>query len=225
MHVRFGEFRLDTRTRQLFRDDAEVHLSPKAYELLRRLVDARPTALSKDDLIGALWRETFVSEANLSVLIAEIRSALRDRPSHPRFVRTVHRFGYAFSGQATPVIVSPSAVATGRPTYWLASGTRRIMLSDGENLIGRDPQASVWCDQTGISRLHARILIANGEATIEDLGSKNGTFLGGNRIVEAARLRSGDEIRLASAAFTFRVASPAATTDTQDVSDASAPSN
>ena len=224
MHVRFGPFRLDNNTRQLLRDETEVHLSPKAYELLRLLIAARPTALSKDRLMSELWPATFVSEASLSGLVAEIRSALGDRPAHPQFVRTVHRFGYAFSGDATPVTLSSPVLTTGR-THWLVVGTRRIPLADGENLVGRDPQASVWCDQAGISRRHARILIANGEATIEDLESKNGTYVGDTRIAAPTRLRSGDEIRIAGVSFEFRTASSGPTTDTLSVSGGSNPSS
>src|SRR6476660_8789947 len=98
MNVRFGEFRLDSETRELFRDDAEVHLSPKAFELLLRLLEARPKALSKAELMERLWPGTFVTDANLSVLVAEIRHALSDQPGQSRFLRTVHRFGYAFCG-------------------------------------------------------------------------------------------------------------------------------
>src|SRR5580765_5218978 len=108
MNVRFGEFRLDSETRQLFRDDVEVHLSPKAFELLLMLLEARPKALSKAELMERLWPGTFVSDANLPVLVAEIRRALSDQPDQPRFLRTVPRFGYAFSGA---VILLPASAA------------------------------------------------------------------------------------------------------------------
>jgi len=224
MGVRFGEFRLDTRARQLFHDEAEVHLSPKAFDLLARLVEARPAALSKSELMAHLWPETFVSDANLSVLIGEIRNALGDPSARPRFIRTVHRFGYAFSGPATSVATS-SETTTDLPVRWLAAGSRKVRLLDGENVVGRDPTVQVWCDQTGISRRHARIVVAHGEVTVEDLQSKNGTYVNGNRIVEPTRLRPDDEIKFASLSFTFRVASTALSTETEDVSDAAKPSS
>lgn len=98
MQVRFGEFMLDTDTRQLIGTEGEVHLSPKAYELLTVLVEKRPRALSKQELHERLWPATFVSEVNLATLIAEIREALGDDARKPRFVRTARRFGYAFCG-------------------------------------------------------------------------------------------------------------------------------
>jgi DNA-binding winged helix-turn-helix (wHTH) protein len=60
------------------------------------MVEAAPRALSKSELLEHLWPGTFVVEANLPHLIAEIREALEDTSRSPRFVRTVHGFGYAF---------------------------------------------------------------------------------------------------------------------------------
>ena len=75
--------------------------SPKAFELLGTLVMDRPKVLSKEVLQQRLWPETFVAEANLSNLVAEIREALGDRARTPLFIRTAHGFGYAFCGDAT----------------------------------------------------------------------------------------------------------------------------
>jgi DNA-binding winged helix-turn-helix (wHTH) protein len=97
MRARFGEFIVDFETRQLLRDAHPVHLTPKAYQLLVLLVEAQPRALSKDELQQGLWPSTFVDEANLSVVVAELRSALGDDARQPRYVRTVHGFGYAFA--------------------------------------------------------------------------------------------------------------------------------
>ena len=70
MHVHFGEFTLDTGSRQLRQGDAERHLSPKAFDLLCLLVGNRPRALSKAELHERLWPATLVSEATLTSLIA-----------------------------------------------------------------------------------------------------------------------------------------------------------
>src|SRR5260370_8880521 len=98
MKLRFGEFTLDADTRQVLRADREIHLSPKAFELLHVLVEHRPRALSKAALQERLWPDTFVSEANLPNLVSEIRGALGDVARRGRFVRTVHGYGYAFCG-------------------------------------------------------------------------------------------------------------------------------
>ena len=116
MKIRFGPFTLDLDTRQLTRGRREIHLAPKAFELLVTLVLDRPKVLSKAVLQQRLWPETFVAEANLSNLVAEIREALGDRARAPLFVRTAHGFGYAFCGDATAL---PSATGPDRPSCWL----------------------------------------------------------------------------------------------------------
>ena len=94
--VSFGDFVLDPDAREVRRGDEPVLLSPKAYQLLEVLLLNRPKALSKSALQDRLWPDTFVVDKNLVNLIAEIRVALGDDAAHPRFVRTIHRFGYAF---------------------------------------------------------------------------------------------------------------------------------
>ena len=96
MQVRFGPFVLDSESRELLRDGHRVPLSPKAFDLLSILVASRPKAISKGELQERLWPATFVVEKNLANLVSEIRDAIGDDPSDPRFIRTVPRFGYAF---------------------------------------------------------------------------------------------------------------------------------
>ncbi|MEO7792019.1 MAG: winged helix-turn-helix domain-containing protein [Vicinamibacterales bacterium] len=103
MRIRFGPFTLDLESRQLTNAGEEIHLEPKAFDLLSALVLERPKALSKGDLQERLWPGTFVAEANLSNLVAEIRAALGDPARAPKFVRTAHGFGYAFCGDAAPL--------------------------------------------------------------------------------------------------------------------------
>ena len=81
--VRFDRFLLDGAGRRLLRDGADVHLTPKAFELLQLLIDRRPAAVAKNAIMEALWPSTFVLEANVANLIAEIRVALGDDASRP----------------------------------------------------------------------------------------------------------------------------------------------
>ena len=203
MTFRFDAFVLDEGARQLLKGGREVHLSPKALDLLVRLIQARPRALSKAELHDHLWPGTFVTDASLGMLVTEIRSALGDNVRQSRFVRTVHRFGYAFQGSATE-LAGPAA-ARPEVVYWLVSPSRQITLAPGENLVGRDPQAAVWLDSPGISRHHARMTIDRDRVTVEDLGSKNGTYLRGDPVTEPTALADGDEIRFGSMSLTFRV--------------------
>jgi DNA-binding winged helix-turn-helix (wHTH) protein len=208
----FADFTLDSGTRQLLENGEEVHLSPKGFELLTILLSNRPRAVSKAELQHLLWPATFVQETNLASLIAEIRRALRDSASNPSFVRTVYGFGYRFVGEVTPE--PTTAAAPSRTKSYLVFGERQIIVMEGANVIGRAPDATIPIDSPGISRYHARILVSNGEATLEDLRSKNGTHLNGTRIAQPVRLSDADEIRLGTVTLTFRIAAPMSPTET-----------
>jgi hypothetical protein len=157
-----------------------------------------------------------VLETNLAGLVAEIRRALEDPAENPRYIRTVQRFGYWFIGNVDNVADREDAV---KPSvrYWLIWESRQIALSEGENILGRGQDASVWIDAPGVSRHHARIRLEGSAAAVEDLGSKNGTYVGGQRITAAAPLSDGDQIRLGSVVVTFRIPPPAGSTETESV--------
>jgi DNA-binding winged helix-turn-helix (wHTH) protein len=216
---RFDRFLLDVDTRRLLRDGAELHLSPKAFDLLRLLIDGRARALARGDLHDRLWPETHVEDTNLAGLVAEIRRALGDSADTPRYVRTMHRFGYWFIAdvqEAAAAAPPAPADAGGRAPirYWLIWDTRQIPLFEGDNVIGRAPDAAVWIEAPGVSRHHARIRLEGDRVTIEDLGSKNGTYLGGGRLTAPAALSDGDQIRVGSIVMSFRIPPPPASTDT-----------
>ena len=220
MRLHFDSFTLDQDTRQLLRSDEVVHLSPKAFELLKALLESRPRALSKSDLHARLWPDTFVSDANLAILIREIRAALDDNARAPKFVRTVHRFGYAFSGVAVEDEQAAAAQSPRQSTFWLIGAGRKFALVEGDNLVGRSPESPVWLDMPGVSRVHACVRIDVSAATLEDRGSTNGTFVGGNRVDGRITLRDGDKILFGPVPMTFRRWSPNSGTETQDLSDA-----
>jgi DNA-binding winged helix-turn-helix (wHTH) protein len=209
----FDRFTVDPRTRQLLGDGQEVHLSPKAFELLLALIQNRTRAMSRTELQRLLWPSTFVLDTNLASLVAEIRRALGDTADDPRFVRTMHRFGYWFIGSVREGS-GAEARASGAVKYWLIWETRQVSLSEGENVIGRSPDAGVWIDAPGVSRNHARIMVVGPNVTIEDLGSKNGTYVRGERITGPHQLGDGDQIRLGSVVITFRIPVPVGSTDT-----------
>jgi DNA-binding winged helix-turn-helix (wHTH) protein len=201
MQIRFGVCRLDTDGRRLYRDRDQVHLTPKAFDLLVLLIENRHKALSKAELKEKIWPGIFVSEDGLSRLVNEIRTAIGDDARHPRWIRTVHGFGYAFAESESipkPDIITP---------FLLRWASREFLLSEGENVIGRDPAADVTIDAPIVSRRHARIVIADGHARVEDLGSKNGTFVADQRVAEAVTLRDGDQIRVGDHTLVFHESS------------------
>lgn len=210
MRIRFGAFSLDLDTRQLTQGGREIHLAPKAFDLLVALVLDRPKVLSKSVLQQRLWPETFVAEANLSNLVAEIREAIGDRARTPLFIRTAHGFGYAFCGAATTELDADEA-GSSQPSCWLEWGTRRFPLSEGEHVIGRDPDVEVRLDASTVSRRHARLVVKAEGTTLEDFGSKNGTFRGSERVSSPVRLVDGDAIHIGSLLVTFHVRGPGST--------------
>jgi DNA-binding winged helix-turn-helix (wHTH) protein len=204
MQVRFDEFTLDTDTRQLRQGDAERHLSPKAFDLLRILVEHRPRVLSKAELHEQLWPATFVSEATLASVVSEVRDALGDTGREGRYVRTVHRFGYAFSATATEQARDGHLRDTAPVRCWILWESGQVGLREGEHILGRDSGVSVWLDSPTVSRHHARIVVTPEGATIEDLGSTNGTQLRGEPLATLSALNDGDTIRLGSVVVRYR---------------------
>jgi DNA-binding winged helix-turn-helix (wHTH) protein len=218
MQVRFDRFVFDSEARELRGDLGPIHLSPKAFQLLEALLEHRPKALSKSRLQGLLWPGTFVVEANLANLVAEIRAALGDQRHRPRFVRTVHGFGYAFCEGSTPPAsdearLKPAGEARqGHAAQWVVWDGKVLPLEPGENVLGRGEGVAVRIASLGVSRRHARIVIEQDEATLEDLASKNGTYLRDQLIESPTRLSDGDTFRLGRQALVFRSSAPEGST-------------
>ncbi len=204
--LRFGRFVFDEARRELTRDGRRVALSPKAFELLALLLRERPRALSKAELRDRLWPNTFVGETSLPRVVGEVRRALGERPGEERLVRTVQRFGYAFVGDVSDDGRSARSEAvaetpgSGCALMW---GERLVPLLPGENVVGREPGCTVTIPSDLVSRRHARIVVSGEKATLMDLGSKNGTLVGGRRIEQEAELADGDEIRIGPARLVF----------------------
>jgi DNA-binding winged helix-turn-helix (wHTH) protein len=215
MRVLSGDWVLDTQTRLIVRSGDIVHVSPKAFDLLAMLLRERPRVVSKPELLEHIWPDTIVTEANLATLVAELRSALGDDAHHPRSIRTAHRHGYAFCGMATEGNEATPMETPGSSRVRLLIGEREIALAPGAHVLGREPEAAVWVDSPRVSRRHARIFVSAAGTSVEDLGSKNGTFVNGNRVTNAHLLCDGDEIRLGSERLVLRFLGTNASTETQ----------
>ncbi len=204
MRIGFGPFVLDPDTRQLTREGRPIHLSPKAFELLETLALERPKVLTKAVLQQRLWPDTFVTEGNLSNLVAEIREALDDPAREPVYVRTSHKFGYAFCGEAAflPGAADPRG---DEAACWIEWGVKRFALQPGEHVVGRDPDVDVRLDDASVSRRHARLVVTANGTLLEDFGSKNGTYRGCDRVTSPIPLADGDEIRIGSQLVTIRL--------------------
>ncbi|MPY89518.1 MAG: FHA domain-containing protein [Luteitalea sp.] len=204
MRYIFGDCVVDTETRQARRAGEAVQLSPKGFDLLVMLIDAGPRAVRKLDLIRQIWPDANVTESSLSTLIAEIRRALGDPADDPRYIRTLHRYGYACIAQVTK---APSALATravpAAPSFRLAWDGGVAYLGPGAHVIGRAENLAVCLDHQGVSRRHARVTVAGGVASLEDVGSRNGTYVNGARVTCVVQLRDGDRIRVGAVELAF----------------------
>ena len=205
MRARFGPFTIDSETRQLLSQGRDIHLSPKAFDLLCTLIETRPKVVDKADLRARIWPNTYVVDANLNILIGEIRRALGDDVQDSRFIRTVHGVGYAFCGTAAD---DPRPRTEGQARFcWVVWNGRAYPLAEGDNVIGRDPHSDIWLDADGVSRRHAIIRVdsSNRRVRLEDLGSTNGTFVGRFAVETEVALSDGDLIQIGTVDLTVRL--------------------
>ena len=199
--IRFGSFVLDQGARLVTRDTQPVHLTAKALDLLLLLAGRRPDAVSKKDIHQHLWPDTFVSDVSLTTLVFELRTALGESARKPKYLRTVHGFGYAFQVDA-PSTLGELTLDT---SFRVIVEGREVALHLGENLIGRARDCIVRLDSTRVSRHHARITVDANVALVEDCGSRNGTFMHGKKIEGRMRLTDGDGIDIAGTHLLFRM--------------------
>ena len=199
-----GDWLVEPTLDRISRDGHIVQLRPRAMDVLACLAIAGGKLSTKRDLIDAVWRTEFVSEHALTQVIAELRAALGDNARSPSYIENIPRRGYRLVATVTPLAASvPSARQPSVP-FKLQGDNRDYPLNQGDNVIGRTDDAAIAIDRTEVSRAHARVVVSGTSATVEDLGSKNGTFLNGERLQSPAILANGDEIWIGRSVARFR---------------------
>jgi DNA-binding winged helix-turn-helix (wHTH) protein len=149
--IEFPPYRLDPRAGRLWRGGQPVALRPKAWELLRYLVDHSGALVTKDELHAAVWGDTVVSDDTVTRTLAELRLALRDDPRTPRIIETVHRRGFRFiarlhgSSGENQTAVSPEV-----PEPMPETGTATLVGSEVELARSRE------CERCRPARRHRR---------------------------------------------------------------------
>ncbi|MFL6248118.1 MAG: FHA domain-containing protein [Thermoanaerobaculia bacterium] len=187
---RFDQFCFDSDQKALLRGGEPVRLTPRAFRLLELLIRRRPKAVSKRDLLDHVWSGNIVEEANLKTLVLEIRTAIEERGGRPEVIRTVYGYGYAFAGQ----VEEESDSAETQAAVSVRWNTQSVLLPLGGHVIGRRPDCAVAIDDPSVSRVHAKLEITRDVMRIEDLRSKNGTFVDGKRITEPTELLNRCEV-------------------------------
>ena len=175
-------------------DGREVRLRPRAMDVLIVLAFAAGKLVAKRDLIDQVWRTEFVGDHALTQVIAELRSALGDDARNPSFIENIPRRGYRMVAAVMPVAESVHSGRGVSMPFKLETDHGSHPLIQGQNVIGRTDDADISINKTEVSRCQAVITVQGTSAVIEDLGSKNGTFLNGRQLDGPAALNNGDEI-------------------------------
>jgi DNA-binding winged helix-turn-helix (wHTH) protein len=215
MAYRFGPFHYDAVSQGLVRDGEEIPLTHKGRELLRLFLHHPGRLLTREEIVEKVWPDVAVTDDAVRFQVAELRKALGE--DGDAFIKTIRREGYRWEAPVKAVAdrpVRPAAdggSARPVPRFRLVLDNREVQLLEGENVVGRDPDAALWIDHSSVSRKHARITITGGKVTLEDLDSKNGTHWNGKRIERRTPLSDGDEIRVGPESMVFRTSTPGTT--------------
>lgn len=221
--IQFAEFELDLAAYILRSGGERVRLEKMPMEVLILLVRASGALVERGEIQAALWgSDVFVEhDAAINTAVRKIRQALGDDAERPRFVETVVGKGYRFVAclESLRSHEPPNAIASVRlaerrtfPSYSLSRGVDEFILEAGVTVLGRDPSAGIYVEHPSVSRHHARIAIDGGEAVLEDLQSRNGTFLDGRQIDAPMVIHHGAVIALGAITLTFCVLSAPAST-------------
>jgi DNA-binding winged helix-turn-helix (wHTH) protein len=212
MAYRFGPFLYDPVSHGLLREGVEISLTHKSRELLLLFLNNPGRLLTRNEIVERIWPDVAITDDALRFQIGELRKAFG---AEGELIRTIRREGYRWEapvhGEAhrhvRPAGPEPQTRRP-EPRHRLILDSREVQLLEGENVIGRDPDAVLWIDHSSVSRRHATILIASGRATLEDLKSKNGTFLNDDRVLRRTVLTDGDQVRIGPETIVFRTMSP-----------------
>ena len=185
--ITFDPFSLDLANECLWQGSQATRLRPKAYAVLAYLLERPGRLITKEELLSAVWPETFVGEAVLKVSIRQLREALDDDPRSPRFIETVHRRGYRFIGQIGGY---SSAEDQEIGNSKVLAGTAPRIDYSAQAVVGRDEalrRMQSWLDE--MLRGERQIVFVTGEAGIGKtaLVDTFATSIGTDRSIRIAR--------------------------------------
>jgi DNA-binding winged helix-turn-helix (wHTH) protein len=200
---RLGDWLVEPSLNRISKDEISVQLELKVMDVLVCLVERAGEMVTRQEIIDRVWATGFIADNTLSHAIAEMRTALGDDAREPHYIETIPRRGYRMIAPVAPI--DADRVQPSGSVFWLTGAGVELVLRQGENLIGRAPDAYVRIKSPKISRRHARITVDGESAVVEDLGSKNGTFVGDVRVDRPTPLGHADQIRLGQLAALLRI--------------------
>lgn len=176
----FPPFRLDLESERLWRGDEVVATRPKTWGLLRYLAEHPGQVVTKDELLCAVWPNTAVAEATLTVTMRELRAAIADDQRAPRYIETVRRRGFRFIAPVQPVSAAdtqpfgstppvPLVVGREHELRWLAKlfeqalrGHRQVVFLTGEAGIGKTSLADAFV-RSVVNRAGVTLSVGRGQ--------------------------------------------------------------
>jgi predicted ATPase/DNA-binding winged helix-turn-helix (wHTH) protein len=190
---RFESYGLDTLNECLWKDGAQIALPPKPFAVLRYLVENPGRLITHDELLDALWPETYVQPQVLRTYVLDLRKALNDDARQPRFIRTIPKRGFRFvaavtedalgergdssRGAEAPLVGGPQAGIVDRKDELARldahlrkaiAGHRQVVFVTGEPGIGKTALADVFCAQAARSPA----VVARGQC-VQGFGKEN----------------------------------------------------
>lgn len=150
----FGSFLFDVEAHRLLREGQTVPLPPKAMEALRIFLQQPGQVMGREELMQAVWGETFVEDANLTVAISQLRKALDQNGETVEYIETIPRVGYRFVGDVSEIREEPR-----RPVILAKHTLSRTVIEEEE--IPTEPSEVVAIESTATRELPRTLVVAN----------------------------------------------------------------
>jgi len=163
---RVGDVVVEPEANSIANSDGCIRIEPLLMDLLVFLARRPGRVVRREEIFDGVWQQRYVARSALTRAMALLRQALGDDVSQPRFIETIPKRGYRLIAPVEglePVAPTPSSGGIS-----LLIGDCELPLSEGEHVIGRSDDAEVRIPAARISRRHARIVVRDGRAYLED---------------------------------------------------------
>lgn len=153
--IAFGQYRLDLTNECLWRGTRAISLRPKAFAVLKTLIEKPGQLMKTQELLDAVWPGTFVGDAVLKGCVLQLREALEDSAASPRYIETVHRRGYRFIGGPDEADNDSESTAQHGTIPVQEEGACTVKHAPGEiqvGVLGRDAELAKllgWLERVG----------------------------------------------------------------------------